>query len=60
MNEDKKYDLEDRLIDFAVMILDGAERLPNTQPGNYVSGSDQWEKHFNRPEKHPLIRVGNH
>ena len=38
MSREQKYDLEDRLINFAVMILDLAERLPKTQPGNHVSG----------------------
>ena len=33
-----KYDLEERLIDFAVMILDLVEKLPKTYAGNYFGG----------------------
>ncbi|NHA04546.1 four helix bundle protein [Mucilaginibacter sp. HC2] len=33
-----KYDLEERLIDFAVMIADIIEALPNTRLGNYIAG----------------------
>src|ERR1700712_3761991 len=33
-----KYDLEERLIDFAVMIADITEALPNTRLGNYLAG----------------------
>jgi four helix bundle protein len=32
----KKYDLEDRLIDFALRISEIVEELPNTQLGNYI------------------------
>lgn len=38
MAEEKKYDLEDRLIDFAVMALDVAENLPRTQTGLHIAG----------------------
>lgn len=38
MSEDKKYDLEDRLIDFASRIIDAVESLPNTRAGNYIAG----------------------
>ena len=38
MAEEKKYDLEDRLIDFAVMALDVAENLPRTQTGLRIAG----------------------
>ncbi|MFP8489272.1 four helix bundle protein [Gracilimonas sp. Q87] len=34
MNE-RKFDLEERLIQFALLILDIAEKLPNTYIGNY-------------------------
>jgi len=34
----KVYDLEERLIDFAVTIADIIERLPNTRLGNYIAG----------------------
>jgi len=33
-----KYDLEERLIDFAVIIADITEALPNTRMGNYLAG----------------------
>ena len=35
--QDVKYDLEDRLIDFAAMVIDLVEALPNTRTGNYVA-----------------------
>jgi four helix bundle protein len=38
MNNDPKYDLEDRLIDFAVMVLGVAEMLPKNTPGAHVAG----------------------
>ena len=34
----KTYDLEERLIDFAVRIIRMAESLPKTKVGNQVSG----------------------
>jgi len=37
MNE-KKYDLEDRLIDFAVSIIKLVESLPNTKSANHLGG----------------------
>ncbi|TFF36284.1 four helix bundle protein [Mucilaginibacter psychrotolerans] len=33
-----KYDLEERLIDFAVMVADVVEKLPTTRLGNYIAG----------------------
>ena len=33
-----KFDLEDRLIDFAVRIIRMAESLPKTKIGNHISG----------------------
>ncbi|MCY7408750.1 MAG: four helix bundle protein, partial [Chitinophagales bacterium] len=33
----KKYDLEERLIDFTALCLDVAEHLPSTRTGNYYS-----------------------
>ena len=36
--EGKNYDLEDRLIDFAVRIIRIAESLPKTRVGNHISG----------------------
>ncbi len=35
---DRRYDLEKRLIDFAVRIMDMVEKLPNTRAGNHISG----------------------
>jgi len=32
----RKYDLEDRLIDFAVAMIDIVEALPNTRAGNHI------------------------
>lgn len=37
MKEDKKYDLEERLIDFAVLIIKIANGLPKTFAGNNLS-----------------------
>ncbi len=34
----RKYDLEDRLIDYAVLIIEIAETLPNTKAGRHLSG----------------------
>ncbi len=33
-----KWDLEDRLIDFAILIIDISESLPNTKAGNHLAG----------------------
>ena len=35
---DKAYDLEERLIDFAVRIIRMIEDLPNTRVGNHIAG----------------------
>ncbi|RLD89536.1 MAG: four helix bundle protein [Bacteroidetes bacterium] len=35
---EKKYDLEDRLIDFVIQIDDIIEKLPNTRLANYLAG----------------------
>jgi len=37
MNE-KKFDLEDRLVDFSARIVDVVEALPATRAGNYIAG----------------------
>ena len=37
-NKDKKYNLEKRLIDFAVRIINIVEALPNTLAGNHIAG----------------------
>ena len=36
--DDKTFDLEDRLIDFAVRIIRIAESLPKTKIGNHIAG----------------------
>ncbi len=38
MNNERKYDLEDRLVDFAVLIIRITESLMNTKAGNYIGG----------------------
>ena len=35
---DKKYDLEDRLLEFASAIIDLSEKLPNSRAGNHIAG----------------------
>ena len=37
-NDDRTFDLEERLIDFAVRIIRTAESLPKTKVGNHISG----------------------
>jgi four helix bundle protein len=34
----RKYDLEDRLLDFAVAIVELTDELPNTRAGNHIAG----------------------
>jgi four helix bundle protein len=36
--ENRTYDLEERLIDFAVRIIRTAESLPKTRVGNHIAG----------------------
>ena len=36
--EEKTFDLENRLIDFAVQIIHVAESLPKTKVGNHIAG----------------------
>jgi len=38
MPETKKYDLEDRLIDFTIKSSDIVEELPNTKLANHIGG----------------------
>ncbi len=38
MTESKKYDLEDRLVEFTCRMIDVVEALPNTRTGNYIAG----------------------
>ena len=33
-----KWDLEDRLIDFSVLVFDISEALPNSRVGNHIAG----------------------
>lgn len=37
-NSQEKFDLEDRLIKFAVLVCKIGERLPSTRVGNHVAG----------------------
>jgi four helix bundle protein len=37
-NKNDKYNLEKRLIDFAVRIINVVEALPNTRAGNHIAG----------------------
>lgn len=37
-NANKKYDLEDRLIEFAVLVIKIAENLKNSRAGNHIAG----------------------
>jgi four helix bundle protein len=34
----RKYDLEERLVDFSVRIINVVETLPNTRVGNHIAG----------------------
>jgi four helix bundle protein len=36
--EQRKYDLEDRFVDYTCRMIDVVEALPNTRAGNYISG----------------------
>src|SRR5258705_2778638 len=36
--QDRKYDLEDRLVDYTCRMIDVVEALPNTKAGNYIAG----------------------
>ena len=39
MSKDKRiFDLEERLVDFAVRIIRTAESLPKTRAGNHIAG----------------------
>jgi len=38
MSKDKKFDIEERLIDFAVRIIRTAESLSKTKAGNHIAG----------------------
>ncbi len=36
--EQRKYDLEDRFVDYTWRMIDAVEALPNTRAGNYIAG----------------------
>lgn len=36
--EKRKYDLEDRLVDYTCRMIDVVEVLPNSRAGNYIAG----------------------
>ncbi len=38
LKDKRKYDLEDRLIDFAIRIIRIVESLPKTKVGNHIAG----------------------
>jgi conserved hypothetical protein TIGR02436 len=38
LRRDRRYDLEDRLLDFAVDVIELTESLPNTRAGNHIAG----------------------
>jgi four helix bundle protein len=38
MQEKKKYDLENRLVEFASKVIDVVDTLPSTRAGNYIAG----------------------
>lgn len=38
MEKERKYDLENQLIDFTCRMIDVVEALPNTRAGNYIAG----------------------
>ena len=38
MNKKRKYDLEERLINFAILIMEIVEQLPNTRISNHIAG----------------------
>ena len=37
-NGNQKFDLEERLLEFACAVIDLSEKLPNTRAGNHISG----------------------
>jgi four helix bundle protein len=37
-SSDRKYDLEERLLEFASAIIDLSEKLPNSRAGNHIAG----------------------
>ena len=45
----RDYDLQDRLIDFAVRVMSLVEALPNNRAGNHVAGSCCVRERLPRP-----------
>ena len=37
--EERKFDLEDRLVDYVCRMIDVVEALPTTRTGNYIAGN---------------------
>jgi four helix bundle protein len=37
-SESRRYDLEDRLIEFAAVVIDVVEEIPATRAGNHIAG----------------------
>ena len=37
-NQESQYNLQERLIDFAVRVLNVVESLPSTRAGNHIAG----------------------
>ena len=38
MSTQRKFDLEDRIIDFSSRVIDVVEAVRNTRAGNYIAG----------------------
>ena len=38
LNEKRKFDLEDRLIDFAIKVIEIVELIPSSRAGNHIGG----------------------
>ena len=38
MNKERKYDLNERLIDYGVLVIDVIRKLPNDRVGNHMGG----------------------
>ena len=36
--QNRRYDLEERLVDYTCVMIDIVETLPNTRSGNYIAG----------------------
>ncbi len=48
MDSTKKYDLEDRLIGFAIRIIEYVEELPKTRAGNHMPANWLDVEHLQR------------